>query len=42
MILGLQLHTPLELQEIPFDPCVLQPQAEIEKKIYFFSLYVSC
>ena len=41
MILDLQLHTPLELQEIPFDPCVLQPQAEI-KKIYFFSLYVFC
>ena len=40
MILGLQLHTPLELQEIPFDPCVLQPQAEIKKNIFFLSVCI--
>ena len=29
MILALQLHIPLALQELPFDPSVLQLQAEI-------------
>ena len=40
MILVLQLHTPLALQLLLFDPCVLQLQAEIKKKGTIFECYM--